>query len=124
MLTIALVRWRDRVSSACRVSWSLGADAVCLVQSDHPKRRHLQSAAKLRVYEAGEIPDDAIILEVNGEPIADHLDELRAATCIAVGGASYTFPPSRHRRLAISSRRPCLIGDQAIAIALFARMTC
>jgi hypothetical protein len=124
MLTIALVGWNDRVSSACRVAWSLGADSVCLIDSVHPKARHLQSAKQIRVYEASKVPDDALILEVDGDPIDNHLALLQSATCIAFGGASYHFPKSEHRRLSIPSRRPCLIGDQAIAIALFARMRC
>lgn len=124
MLTIALVGWNDRVSSACRVAWSLGADSVCLIDSVHPKARHLQSAKQIRVYKASRLPDDALIFEVDGDPIDDCLPLLRSATCIAFGGASYHFPPSDHKRLSIPSRRPCLIGDQAISIALFARMSC
>lgn len=67
-----------------------------------------------------ELPETAVVFEVDGAPLISD-GAWKSADIIAFGGASFTFPPSFRNRVRIPSRRPCLIGDQAIAIALYER---
>lgn len=126
MLTVYLVGMPDGTSRACRAAWSLGADRVVLIDSAPPKARHLQSARRLQIDTmppGGILPPDVLVLEVSGRiPLAEV--DWGAVSGIAVGGASFTFSSGwlyRHPSARIPSRRPCLIGDQAITAALYAR---
>lgn len=127
MLTVYLVGMSDGVSRACRVAYSLGADRVVLVDSVEPNVRHLQTAKNLEIKRLPEkvFPEGVLILEVNGKFELDEID-WSSVTSIAVGGSSFSFSReclSRYRSARVASRRPCLIGDQALAISLYARQT-
>lgn len=68
------------------------------------------------------MPERTLVLETNGRRKIEELtrEDWLGYEGIAVGGASFTFPPSPHN-VRINIGRPCLIGDQALGIALALR---
>lgn len=122
MLDIYLVRWTAHVARACRLSWTFGADRLFLVDSVEPVRHHLFSARRLPVLQAEDWPrlDSTLILEVHGRMELSEVD-WSSIQAIVVGGASCTLPRGHRPSARIPGRPPCLIGDQALAIALYCR---
>ena len=122
-LTVYLVGFKDRVQSACRVAWSFGCERVVLVDSVLTGRQHLHSARALLIETAPVLPTSPagiLVLEINGvTPIADV--DWRGFHSIVVGGSGVQLDVTRYPSARIPERPPCLIGDQALAIALYER---
>lgn len=116
---VYLVGMDDGVARACRVAWSFGCQRVVLVGSTPPKRRFLFSAKNLALEVGDCVPDDVLVLETTGKvPLAKV--SWTGLAGIAVGGPSVNLP-TRHPSARIIARSPCLIGDQALAVALYVR---
>ena len=110
-----------KTSRAVRVAWSLGAMEVWLDTSSRPKREHLHSARSMPCCTAPcHDAADLLVLEVGAAQISEV--EWPRVGRIAVGGPGHTFlrreyPEAQWAGIVI--RPPCLIGDQALAIALW-----
>lgn len=116
---VYLVGMHDGVARACRVAWSFGCQRVVLVDSTPPRMRYLFSAKGLRIETADALPDDVLVLEVRGKTEISQV-KWAAIPGVAIGGPSVTLP-TRRPSARIVARPPCLVGDQALAVALYLR---
>ena len=122
-LTVYLVGFMDRVQSACRVAWSFGCERVVLVDSIPAGKHHLHSARALVIETAPALPTSptgVLALETNGVTTIADVD-WRGFHSVVVGGSGVQLDVTRYPSARIPERPPCLIGDQALAIALYER---
>jgi len=123
-LTVYLVDMVRNCTRACRVAWSLGVGRVVLVgDTPAPERWHLYSARGLEILRAADFPADVLVLEVNGRTRVEDVN-WGGISGVAVGGPAVQFGRrilARNPSARIVSRQPCLTGDQALAVALYAR---
>lgn len=118
-MIVYLVGFKKTVR-AVRVSWSFGATKIRLVGSPHPDRRYLFSARRMPIEEWNKVPDDVLILEVRGKIPLQEVD-WSLVSGVAVGGPSTTLKTRGYMSARVDASPPCLIGDQALGIALYAR---
>lgn len=116
---VYLVGMHDGVARACRVAWSFGCSRIVLVGSTTPRKRFLFSARALIIEQADELPRDVLVLERTGKTPVGEV-RWHGLLGVAVGGPSVNLS-TRHPSARIVARAPCLLGDQALAVALYLR---
>lgn len=110
------------ITDVWRVAYSLGADAINLIECEEPKKLRLYTAKELVRLSLPDFPrqNSTLILETWGAQDIAEVDWC-GITDIVVGGVAGIRKDPRCQSAVIPARNPCLVADQALAVALAMR---